>query len=79
MERSPDGGEFARIVGRRATPAAGSPPSEAARAAMTAMAQYRTGAPKGVFIYASHEAANRDWAEWRTIGMLANTRVKRNG
>jgi hypothetical protein len=33
----------------------------------------------GVFIYASHEAANRDWAQWRTLGMLANTRVKQDG
>jgi len=70
---------FLRTVGKRHTAPAGHPPNAAARAAMTAMAQYRTGAPKGVFIYASHEAANRDWAEWRTIGMLANTRVKRNG
>ncbi len=46
---------------------------------MTAMAQYRTRVPKGVFIYASHEAANADWEHWRVLGMLANTRVKSNG
>lgn len=43
---------------------------------MTEMAQYRTRVPKGVFIYASHEAANRDWERWRIDGMLANTRAK---
>jgi hypothetical protein len=70
---------FLRSLGKRPTAPAGHPPNAAARAAMTAMAQYRTGAPKGVFVYASHEAANRDWAEWRTLGMLANTRVKQDG
>ena len=70
---------FLRVLGKRRPTHAGSPPSAAARAAMTAMAQYRTGAPKGVFIYASHEAANRDWEQWRTLGMLANTRVTQDG
>jgi hypothetical protein len=41
------------------------------------MAQYRTRVPKGVFIYPSHEAANRDWERWRIEGMQANTRAPR--
>jgi hypothetical protein len=45
---------------------------------MTAMAQYRTQVPKGIFIYASHEAANRDWEQWRIAGMQANTRTKKH-
>lgn len=31
---------------------------------MTRMASYRTAAPKGVFRYASHEAANQDREAW---------------
>ena len=37
------------------------------------MADYRTRVPKGIFIYASHEEANRDWERWRIDGMLANS------
>jgi len=70
---------FLRTLGQRRPAAGGSPPGAAARAAMTAMAQYRTRVPKGVFIYASHEAANSDWDDWRTLGMLSNTRVKVDG
>jgi hypothetical protein len=70
---------FLRTVGKRRPAPAGRPPSAAARAALTAMAQYRTCVPKGVFIYASHEAANADWDGWRTEGMLARSRVKPDG
>lgn len=70
---------FVRVVGARRTALGGSPPSPASRAAMTEMAQYRTRVPKGVFIYASHEAANRDWERWRVDGMLANSRAKTHG
>jgi hypothetical protein len=31
---------------------------------MSQMARYRTRAPKGVFIYSSHEQANRDREAW---------------
>jgi hypothetical protein len=54
----------------------GQAPTLAARAAMTRMAQYRTRVPKGIFIYRSHEEANRDWDEWRLAGMRANTRAR---
>jgi hypothetical protein len=73
-----DGDGFSRTLGKRRPALAGGPPGAPARAAMTAMAQYRTRVPKGVFIYASHEAANADWEHWRVLGMLANTRVKPN-
>jgi hypothetical protein len=66
---------FVRVLGARRA-ALGGPPNAASRAAMTEMAQYRTRVPKGVFIYASHEAANGDWERWRIDGMLANSRAK---
>jgi len=42
----------------------GAPPSAEARAAWNALANYRTRAPKGVFIYASHEEMNSDRERW---------------
>jgi hypothetical protein len=66
---------FVRVVGHRQRPPLGQPPSPVARAAMTRMAQYRTRAPKGVFLYQSHEQANRDRDEWLVQAMLA----KRHG
>ena len=80
MADNPHAGErFVRTIGKRRPAAPGTPPSAQARAAMTAMAQYRTRVPKGVFVYASHEAANRDWEQWRIAGMQANTRAKTHG
>jgi hypothetical protein len=38
---------------------------------MTAMAAYRTRVPKGVFIYKSHEEANRDWEQWTADAVVA--------
>ena len=77
MADDPQVGErFMRSVGKRRSPLAGVPPSAEARAAMTAMAQYRTLVPKGVFHYASHGAANQDWERWRIAGMRANSRTK---
>ena len=46
---------------------------------MTEIARYLTRVPKGVFIYPSHEAANRDWERWRIDGMLANSHAKTHG
>lgn len=84
MADDPMAGEhFLKVVGRRtAGPRStatelGRPPSAEARAAMTRMANYRTRVPKGVYIYASHEAANRDWEQWRLAAMEANARVPR--
>ena len=80
MAYDPKVGEtFLRTLGKRGPAPIGAPPSAEARAAMTRMANYKTSVPKGIFIYASHEAANADWERWRTLGMLANTRVKPGG
>jgi hypothetical protein len=62
---------FVRIVGRRAHAPRGQVPPEASREAMTRMAQYRTRAPKGVFIYRSHEEANRDRERWIVEAIVA--------
>ena len=60
-----------RVVGRRRTPPPGRLPSPEARAAMTANAQYRTGAPKGLFFYKNHEEMTRDRERWTLDAMLA--------
>jgi len=84
MADDPMAGErFLKVVGRRsAAPRSegtvlGSPPNTEARAAMTRMANYRTRVPKGVYVYASHEEANRDWERWRLATMQANSRIAR--
>ncbi len=38
---------------------------------MTANARYRTRAPKGVFIYQSHEEMTRDRERWTVDAMVA--------
>jgi hypothetical protein len=53
-----------RVIGKRAAPPPGIPPSAAARAAMDANARYRTRAPKGLFFYDSHEQMARDRERW---------------
>lgn len=68
--------KFLRVVGKRRPPEPGQPPPKASRNAMTAMARYRTRVPKGVFFYASHEEANRDWERWQIETMMANTKVR---
>jgi hypothetical protein len=42
---------------------------------MAKMARYRTRAPKGVFIYASHEEANRDRDRWITEAIVEAHKV----
>jgi hypothetical protein len=75
VERDPITGEkFARVVGRRARPAIGAPPSRAARDALAAMARYRTRAPKGVFVYRSHQEANADRDQWTVEAIVAAQR-----
>jgi hypothetical protein len=64
------GEHFVRVVGRRRHAPEGTPPPVESRAAMTKMADYRTRAPKGVFIYASHGAANRDRDAWTVEAMV---------
>jgi hypothetical protein len=61
---------FIRVVGKRLRPPEGEVPTAEARAALAQMANYRTCAPKGVFVYASHEAANRARDEWTVQGVV---------
>ncbi len=71
MKVDPITGEvFLRVVGRRRTPPAGEPPSAEARAALSRMAQYRTCAPKGIFIYRSHEEMDADRMRWTVQAMV---------
>ncbi len=65
MKRDSLTGEvFARVVGHRRSPTIGESPSRETRAALTEMARYRTRAPKGVFVYRSHEEANAARDGW---------------
>ena len=75
MVRDPISGEdFLRIVGRRVAPAPGQPPSTAARRALDSMLQYRTRAPKGVFVYRSHEEMNEDRMRWTVEAIVERAR-----
>jgi hypothetical protein len=72
MERDPLTGEsFIRTVGHRPRPPIGQPPSPETWAALARMARYRTRAPKGVFIYRSHEEANADRDRWTIDAVVA--------
>jgi len=57
------------VVGRR-RPRDGTPLDAAARARMSELARYRTCAPKGVFIYSSHEEMEADRLRWLVDAML---------
>ncbi len=57
------------VVGRRKS-RDGLPLDASARAHMTQMAQYRTRAPKGVFIYSSHEEMAADRLRWLVEAMV---------
>jgi hypothetical protein len=74
MDRDVGGERFLRIVGKRRRPEPGEPPSPAARRAMGEMATYRTRAPKGIFVYRSHEEANRDRDLWLMDAMAEKHR-----
>ena len=45
------------------------------RTRMTAMAQYFTRAPKGVFIYHSHEEMDADRLRWTVDAMVVNAKI----
>ena len=65
MDSTPiDQQPIAKTVGRRRPPPVGAPPTAEARAAWSAMAAYRTRAPKGIFIYDSHDEMTRDRERW---------------
>jgi hypothetical protein len=63
-----------RTVGRR-KPRHGQPLSAADRASMTAMARYRTRAPKGVYLYNSHAEMTRDRERWLIDAIVAEQRT----
>ena len=67
----PDQQPIQRTVGKRVAPPAGVLPNPAARAAMTANAQYITRAPKGIFFYKNHEEMNRDRERWTIDAVIA--------
>jgi hypothetical protein len=62
-----------RTVGRR-VPRDGRTLTPADRAAMTRQAQYRTRAPKGVFIYYSADEMEADRLRWTVDAMVARHR-----
>lgn len=73
MEKDPLTGEvFLRVVGKRRPAELGKPPSPETRTALTAMAQYRTRAPKGIFFYRSHEEMDADRSSW-TVQAIVET------
>jgi hypothetical protein len=42
---------------------------------MAEMARYRTRAPKGIFLYRSHEEANRDRDRWTVDAIVEAQKV----
>ena len=64
-----------RIIGRRQS-REGQPLSADDRAAMTRNSQYRTRAPKGVFIYHSREEMEADRQRWTVDAMVERQRPR---
>ncbi len=73
----PDQQPIQRVVGKRRKPPVGDLPSAQARAALAAMAGYRTFAPKGIFFYSSHAEMARDRERWTVQAVVANARAPR--
>lgn len=65
---------FARVVGRRSRPSIGEPPTLEAQRAHASMLQYRTRAPKGIFIYRTPEAMDADRLRWTVEAMVESAR-----
>jgi hypothetical protein len=65
-----------RTVGKRQN-RDGQPLTAADRTRMTAMARYRTRAPKGVFIYASHAEMEADRLKWLVDAAVEKARGRR--
>jgi hypothetical protein len=71
VTRDPLTGEtFLRVVGRRARPPMGEAPSAEAQRAHASLLQYRTRAPKGIFIYRAHEEMEADRLRWTIEAMV---------
>ena len=72
MVRDPLTGEtFLRVVGSRKASPIGQGPPRASREALAQMARYTTRAPKGVFLYRSHDEANADRERWTVDAIVA--------
>jgi hypothetical protein len=63
------------IIGRRRQ-RDGQAPDATTRAAFASMAQYRTRAPKGVFLYRSHEEMEHDRLRWTVAAVTEKARVR---
>lgn len=61
-----------RTVGHRRS-REGLPPDAETRKAMTRMAQYRTRAPKGIYLYDSHEQMEADRLRWTVEAVVARS------
>ncbi len=68
---APDQQPIRRVVGRRVAAPIGKLPPKAARDAMSANARYVTRAPKGVFVYGSHDEMTRDRERWTLDAVVA--------
>ena len=66
---------FARIVGKRSRPPLGEPPSAEAQAAHASLQRYRTRAPKGIFLYRSHEEMEADRLRWTVEAMVHHAKA----
>ncbi|MGH8264303.1 MAG: hypothetical protein ACRET4_12545 [Steroidobacteraceae bacterium] len=64
-----------RVVGRRQS-RDGRPLTAGDRERYNEMARYRTRAPKGVFIYDSHEAMEADRLRWLVDAMVEKHRMR---
>lgn len=62
-------------VGRRRA-RVGQAPDEASRAAMAKMANYRTRAPKGVYLYETHEAMAADRLRWSVQAVVDKAKAR---
>lgn len=59
-----------RVVGKRERRPLGEVPPADAREALARDARYRTRAPKGIYVYASHEEMSRDRERWLVERMV---------
>lgn len=73
MPHDPNQQPIQRVVGQRVQRQS-EPPTASDRAALGAMARYRTRAPKGVFIYYSAEEMERDRLAWRVDAVVERHR-----
>jgi hypothetical protein len=74
-EAATDQQPIGRTVGRRRS-RVGMLPDAPTRNAMTAMAQYRTRAPKGVFYYDSHEQMQADRDRWTVDAVVVRNQSR---